>query len=79
MDLPVFRPTEVDRRLGRVSADLAVRLRMRGADAISVAVAAHLKIPLVTLDAEQRDRAKGLIEVRTPEADRRAGGIRREN
>jgi predicted nucleic acid-binding protein len=56
----------VDHRLGRASAELAVRLRLRGADAVYVAVAAHLKIPLVTLDTEQRERAKGLIEVKTP-------------
>jgi hypothetical protein len=30
-----------------------------------------LKIPLITLDAEQRERAKDLIEVRAPGAHRR--------
>ena len=76
--VPGLRIVPVDHRLGRASADLAVRLRLRGADAVYVAVAAHLKIPLVTLDAEQRERAKDLIEVRTPDADRRAEASRRE-
>jgi predicted nucleic acid-binding protein len=71
--VPGLRLVPVDHRLGRAAADLAVRLRIRGADALYVAVAAHLKLPLVTLDAEQRDRAKGVVEVRTPDADRRAG------
>jgi predicted nucleic acid-binding protein len=74
--IPVLRLVPVDHRLGRASADLAVRLRLRGADAVYVAVAAHLKIPLVTLDAEQRERARELIEVRMPQADRRIGASR---
>ncbi len=75
--IPGLRLVPVDHRLGRASADLAVRLKLRGADAVYVAVASHLKIPLVTLDAEQRERAKDLIEVRTPDAERRAGASRR--
>ncbi len=74
--IPGLRLVPVDHPLGRASADLAVRLRLRGADAVYVAVAAHLKIPLVTLDAEQRERAQELIEVRMPQADR-AGAARR--
>jgi predicted nucleic acid-binding protein len=75
--IPGLRIVPVDHRLGRAAADLAVMLRLRGADAVYVAVAAHLKVPLVTLDAEQRERAKSLIEVRTPDAARRAGASRR--
>jgi len=75
--LPGLRLVPVDHRLGRASADLAARLRLRGADAVYVAVAAHLKIPLVTLDAEQKGRAQELIEVRILRADRRAEASRR--
>ncbi len=74
--IPGLRLVPVDHRLGRASADLAVRLRLRGADAVYVAVGAHLKIPLVTLDAEQRERAREVIEVRIPQTDR-TGGSRR--
>lgn len=75
--IPGLRLVPVDHRLGRAAAALAVQLGLRSADAVYVAVAAHLKIPLVTLDAEQRERARELIEVRTPEADRRAAISRR--
>jgi len=75
--VPGLRLVPVDHRLGRASAELAVKLKLRGAEAVYVAVAAYLKIPLVTLDAEQRERAKDLIEVRTPDADRRTGTSRR--
>ena len=74
---PGLRLVPVDHRLGRAAANLAVQLRLRGADAVYVAVAAHLKIPLVTLDVEQRERAQELIEVRMPQVDRRAGASRR--
>ena len=74
--IPGLRLVPVDHRLGRASAELAVRLGLRGADAIYVAVAAHLKIPLVTLDAEQRERAREVIEVSMPQADRRTGASR---
>ena len=74
--IPGLRLVPVDHRLGRAAADLAVQLRLRGADAVYVAVAAHLKIPLVTLDAEQKERARELIEVRMPQAERRTGASR---
>jgi predicted nucleic acid-binding protein len=67
--VPGLRLVPVDHRLGRVAAELAVRLRLRGADAVYVAVAAHLKISLVTLDAEPRERARKLIEVRMPQGE----------
>jgi len=70
--VPGLRLVPVDHRLGRVAADLAATLRLRGADAVYVAVAGHLKIPLVTLDEEQRERAKALVEVRTPGTSRRS-------
>lgn len=74
--IPGLRLVPVDHLLGRAAAELAVRLRLRGADAVYVAVAAHLKIPLVTLDAEQRERAQEMIEVILPQADRRTGASR---
>jgi predicted nucleic acid-binding protein len=41
---------------------------MRGADAIYAAVARRLRIPLVTWDAEQQQRAGTLIPTYTPAA-----------
>lgn len=47
-------------------AGLAADLRMRGADAVYVALARELGAPLLTLDAEQRIRASRAIDVQTP-------------
>jgi hypothetical protein len=47
----------------RAAAGLAGRLRVRGADTIYVAVAAGLRLPLVTWDFEQSDRVGRLVEV----------------
>jgi predicted nucleic acid-binding protein len=42
-------------------------MRLRGADAVYVALARRLGMPLVTWDAEQRERAKPVVRVVTPE------------
>ncbi len=64
--LPGLRLVPVDDTLARTAARLAGRLRLRGADAIYLAAAAGLRLPLVTWDVEQRDRAAGLVEVMVP-------------
>lgn len=52
--------------LGRESGRIAARLSLRGMDAIYVATAHSLGVPLVTWDDEQLQRGVQLIEVRTP-------------
>jgi predicted nucleic acid-binding protein len=64
--VPGLRLVAVDDVLARMAARLAGRLRVRGADAIYLAVAASLRLPLVTWDIEQRDRAAPLVEVLVP-------------
>lgn len=52
--------------LAVAAARLATALRIRGADAIYVAVAHQLELPLVTWDQEQLTRAASVIQTRTP-------------
>ena len=66
--VPGLRLVTVDDVLARTTAALAGRLRVRGADAVYLAVAANLELPLVTWDVEQRDRGARLVEVVTPSA-----------
>jgi predicted nucleic acid-binding protein len=47
----------------------AVRLLLRGTDAVYVALAQQLKMPLVTWDLEQHDRSQSVITALTPEED----------
>ncbi|MDQ1301972.1 MAG: hypothetical protein QG637_1894 [Chloroflexota bacterium] len=64
--IPGLRLVTLDGRLGLEAARLAADLRLRGADAVYVAVAHRLRLPLITWDEEQRLRAATAIVVRTP-------------
>jgi predicted nucleic acid-binding protein len=57
---------ELAQEAGRLAADCA----LRGADAVYVAVAQRLAIPLVTWDREQLDRGSAAAEVLAPSAAR---------
>jgi predicted nucleic acid-binding protein len=69
MRLPHLRIVALDAELamdaGRLAADCAVR----GADAVYLAVARRLGVPLVTWDREQRERGNRLVDVVTPTED----------
>lgn len=64
--LPGLRLVNVTQQLGALAAQLAADLRLRGADAVYVAVAQALSLPLVTWDREQLSRAASRVTVRTP-------------
>lgn len=64
---PGLRVVAVDARLAWRAASLATQGRMRGADAIYVALAELLGLPLVTWDREQTERAADWVAVRRPD------------
>lgn len=66
LSIPTLRLVSIDHALGIEMSRLAAQYRLRGADACYVAVAAQLKVPLVSWDQEHLDRAAGLITVYTP-------------
>lgn len=68
--MPALRLVPVDDVLARTAASLAGRLRLRGADAIYIAAAAMLRLPLVTWDVEQQARAAHVIEILAPDGTR---------
>ena len=61
------RGAPLDLSLSGEAMRLAARLRLRGADAVYVALAATCREPLITLDAEMLERARGVVDVFTPE------------
>lgn len=63
---PRLRIVGLNEQLGRQAARIAADLRLRGADAVYVAVAQCLCIPLVTWDLELQRRASALISVLQP-------------
>ena len=64
--LPTLRLVPLDAPLGERAVLVAAELGLRGADAVYVAVAERLGLPLVTWDDDQRRRASRLISVRRP-------------
>ena len=62
-NLPGLRLVEMDAALILEAAHLAAELGLRGADATYVAVAARLKLPLVTLDEDQMSRAAKRVSI----------------
>ncbi len=72
LSLPIVEINPVDLDLGQASAQIAIDLRLRWADAVYVALARRLGMPLVTWDAEQRERARSAVRVATPEEALRA-------
>ena len=65
--LPALRLVPVDEVLARAAAALAGQFRVRGADAVYIAAAAALNVPLATWDLEQRERAAHVVEVFVPQ------------
>ena len=64
--LPNARLVTVDIDLAQLGAQLAAELRLRGSDALYVALAYRLSIPLVTWDEEQRERGTPVVTAMTP-------------
>lgn len=65
--VPGLRLVDVDRHVAMHSAGLAASLRLRGADALYVAVADMLSMPLITWDAEQVERTDGVVAAQSPD------------
>ena len=64
--LPGVLRHELSDPLADRAAALAARCKLRGADAVSVAVAEALALPLITLDREILDRSKRIVRALTP-------------
>lgn len=61
-----LRLHDLDAALANEARDIAIDLRLRGADSVYVTLAARLNVPLVTWDNEVLDRAASRITVFTP-------------
>ena len=63
---PWIEHIAIDAALGREAASLAMRCRLRGVDAVYVALATTRGLPLITLDQEIFERAPPQVECMTP-------------
>jgi predicted nucleic acid-binding protein len=64
--LPHMSLVPIDQALIDTATDFAANLGMRGADALFVALAQQLNIPLVTFDAEHIQRPAGIVQTIKP-------------
>jgi predicted nucleic acid-binding protein len=63
---PSLRLIPVDQSLALVAAELAATYYLRGADAVYVALAYSLNVPLVTWDQEQMTRVQNVVRSGAP-------------
>lgn len=66
--IPGLKLVAVDRELAEIAEALAATHRLRGADAVYVALARRLDVTLITWDREQLTRGIHAATVRSPEA-----------
>ena len=64
---PLLHVHHGDDDLAEAAGAIAATHRLRGADAVYVALAAHLDVPLVTWDREQIERTTGAVSALTLE------------
>jgi len=64
---PALRIVSVDDTVMHAATDIAIAVRLRGADAVYVAVAEALRLPLISWDMEHTTRAISRIPVFTPD------------
>ncbi|MGQ0605126.1 MAG: type II toxin-antitoxin system VapC family toxin [Anaerolineales bacterium] len=64
--IPTLRVVDLDVRLAQSAAELAADYGLRGADAVYVALAKAIHLPLTTLDQEQLKRGRSVVEVLSP-------------
>ncbi len=64
--IPMLKVISIGREIGLEGASIASQCKLRGADALYVAVAKGLDIPLLTLDKEQKERGSECATVSFP-------------
>lgn len=65
--VPALRVVAMNPELGMQAGRLAAQLRLRGADAMYVALARRLNVPLATWDQELFQRGGQAVAMQTPE------------
>ena len=68
LDERLIERFELDDELAESAARAAARCRIRAGDALYVALAQELDVPLITWDGQVLDRARVLVDVQTPTA-----------
>ena len=62
-NLPDLRLVEMDQSVVQTAVRAGADLGVRGADALYIAIAQELTLPLATLDADQSERGSRVVEI----------------
>lgn len=68
LSIPTLRLVSIDHPFGIQASRIAANYQLRGADALYVALADDLNVPLVSWDSEQITRASTLVKTYTPQS-----------
>lgn len=66
VQFPRLQVLPLDETLGNRAVELAARLQLRGSDAVYVALAESLRVPLITWGTELLDRAPAVVATLQP-------------
>ncbi len=72
--IPNFTFVPIDSEISALAVKFAAENKLRSCDAICVAVASLFKVKLITLDSQQLERSKGVIEAYTPREEVEGSG-----
>jgi len=64
--IPFFNYIPIDRDISFSAAEIAAISKLKGADAIYIAVSKYFNISLITLDIRQKEKGSSFIQVYTP-------------
>ncbi|NLX21902.1 MAG: type II toxin-antitoxin system VapC family toxin [Phycisphaerae bacterium] len=64
--LTCFRAVSISRALAEKAANIAISCRLRGSDAVDVALAEQSGVSLITWDREMLERGAKVVRTRTP-------------
>ena len=66
LNFPNLRLVPIDTILGHSAAQIAISVGVKGSDAVYVALAQQLGVPIITWDNQQRVRASQVVVALTP-------------
>ena len=64
--IPNFTLVPIDREISHLASRFAAENRLRGCDAVYVAIAYLFNVKLITLDGQQKERSLSVIEAISP-------------
>ncbi|MFQ6088646.1 MAG: type II toxin-antitoxin system VapC family toxin [Candidatus Methanofastidiosia archaeon] len=72
-NIPNFIFIPIDSEISNLATKFAAERKLKGVDSVYVAISYIFNVKLITLDKEQKEKSKDLIDVLTPEEELNLG------